>query len=443
MNFKAPGWFEKYINFRKENPFPDELPGSALKLFQKSASADSDFEHTLYNFLQPSGIMYGFPVVLPFTNVEYPGFKYMDSADKMVLIFLESLFAPLYVVEKKVNSEKTPAQIIDNIVPLVISYFNSMYPESPEESNHDTTQQTFKTFEKFSNNEQSLFIFEKILTTQILNNPVGIHLTAGKGAFMFLDLYLFFHDYFHGKAIPVKEKRILYILTKKQKMVTSLLRLMVLASHASHSLEKEEFRLFDYFITAANLPADLAENFKDEFKKGVDISSIEVNEYSWLSRRFFLEISLLFVFSDKNISSEEKDFLEILLQKLKLEPEEKQQSFLALNTFLTLHETKLPVSGKMGYVVSQVQEMTSKILLKNKDRVYTEIKESRELYSLLMKSRNEKLSDEEKHKVKEQLLDILKSIPTLVALVLPGAFITLPLLMKLLPKEMFPSAFRE
>src|SRR3989338_8818749 len=248
MNFKTSGWFEKYINFRTENPFPDELPGSGIKLFQKSSSTDSDFEQTLYNFLQPTGILYGYPVVLPLTDTAYPGLKYMDSGDKMVLIFLESLFAPMYAVERRVNREKSPGEIINDLVPLITSYFYSLYGNEAE---------TYKNF-------------ENILTSYLLHNPAGIHLSAGKGAFMFLDLYLFFHDYFHGKAIPVKEKRISTILTKKQRMVTSLLRLMILASHASQSLEKEEFRLFDYFLTASGLPADLITNFKEEFKKGVD-----------------------------------------------------------------------------------------------------------------------------------------------------------------------------
>jgi hypothetical protein len=41
------------------------------------------------------------------------------------------------------------------------------------------------------------------------------------------------------------------------------------------------------------------------------------------------------------------------------------------------------------------------------------------------------------------LIDILKTIPTFVIIALPGTFITLPLLIKLLPKSAFPSAFSE
>ena len=47
-----------------------------------------------------------------------------------------------------------------------------------------------------------------------------------------------------------------------------------------------------------------------------------------------------------------------------------------------------------------------------------------------------------KDKVKEQLLDICKSVPAFTVFMLPGGAILLPLLMKLIP-NLLPSAFRE
>ena len=80
---------------------------------------------------------------------------------------------------------------------------------------------------------------------------------------------------------------------------------------------------------------------------------------------------------------------------------------------------------------------------KNKNAFVQEIQESKVLMSLIHKMAKERLTDEEKSIAKAQLLDILKIIPTLVIIALPGSFITLPLLLKLLPKSAFPSAFSE
>lgn len=82
------------------------------------------------------------------------------------------------------------------------------------------------------------------------------------------------------------------------------------------------------------------------------------------------------------------------------------------------------------------------LLKKNKIRLLNEVKESKELMFLLKKSVSENLSEEEKAKVKEQLLDICKSIPAFTVFMLPGGALLLPLLIKLIP-TILPSSFRD
>lgn len=79
---------------------------------------------------------------------------------------------------------------------------------------------------------------------------------------------------------------------------------------------------------------------------------------------------------------------------------------------------------------------------KNKKRLAKELQESKELVVLLKKSTHNKLSEEEKGKVKEQLLDICKGIPAFAIFMLPGGALLLPLLIKLIP-DILPSSFRE
>ena len=81
-------------------------------------------------------------------------------------------------------------------------------------------------------------------------------------------------------------------------------------------------------------------------------------------------------------------------------------------------------------------------IYKHKKRLGKEIQESKELFFLLKKSTHKKLTSEEKKKVKEQLLDICKSVPALAVFLLPGGAILLPLLIKLIP-DILPSSFRE
>jgi hypothetical protein len=82
------------------------------------------------------------------------------------------------------------------------------------------------------------------------------------------------------------------------------------------------------------------------------------------------------------------------------------------------------------------------LLLKNKLRLHQELSQSKEALFLLRKSTHTSLNEEEKLKVRLQLLDICKAIPSLAVFMLPGGALLLPLLIKLLP-DMLPSTFRD
>ncbi len=91
--------------------------------------------------------------------------------------------------------------------------------------------------------------------------------------------------------------------------------------------------------------------------------------------------------------------------------------------------------------MSSIDEIKA-LLQKNKKRLSKELSQSKEAVYLIKKSTHSKLSEEEKEKIKEQLLDICKSIPAFAVFILPGGALLLPLLIKLIP-DILPSAFRE
>ena len=82
------------------------------------------------------------------------------------------------------------------------------------------------------------------------------------------------------------------------------------------------------------------------------------------------------------------------------------------------------------------------LLYRNKLRLDQELRQSKEAISLIKKSTHANLSEEEKDKIKIQLLDICKAIPALAVFLLPGGALLLPLLIKLIP-DILPSAFQD
>lgn len=87
--------------------------------------------------------------------------------------------------------------------------------------------------------------------------------------------------------------------------------------------------------------------------------------------------------------------------------------------------------------VDEIKEL----LEKNKKHVIKELQESKEAIFLIKKSTHSSLSEEEKEKVKNQLLDVCKAIPAFTVFMMPGGALLLPLLIKLIP-DILPSAFR-
>jgi len=82
------------------------------------------------------------------------------------------------------------------------------------------------------------------------------------------------------------------------------------------------------------------------------------------------------------------------------------------------------------------------LVLDNLDRLLQEIRETRELAELLAKATaGGTLSSEEKAKVREQLLDLAKTVPELAIFAAPGGMLLLPILLKLLPFNLLPSSF--
>ncbi len=88
-------------------------------------------------------------------------------------------------------------------------------------------------------------------------------------------------------------------------------------------------------------------------------------------------------------------------------------------------------------------ERISAVLSDNLEAIVTEIKQTGELGQLLAKATAGKsLTPEEKRKVKEQLIDLARAVPALAIFAAPGGMLLLPLLAKLLPFQLLPSAFQ-
>jgi hypothetical protein len=100
------------------------------------------------------------------------------------------------------------------------------------------------------------------------------------------------------------------------------------------------------------------------------------------------------------------------------------------------------LSGDWQDGAEQVVEKVAAAFAENLEALVTELKETGELGHLLAKAAaGHTLTDDERLKVKAQLVDVAKAVPALAIFAAPGGMLLLPLLAKVLPFKVLPSAW--
>lgn len=100
------------------------------------------------------------------------------------------------------------------------------------------------------------------------------------------------------------------------------------------------------------------------------------------------------------------------------------------------------LAGEWEATADQIVERVSSAVADNLGAVVTEIRQTGELGQLLARAAGGRtLSADEKRKVRAQLVDLAKAVPALAIFAAPGGMLLLPLLAKLLPFNLLPSAW--
>jgi putative cell wall-binding protein len=151
------------------------------------------------------------------------------------------------------------------------------------------------------------------------------------------------------------------------------------------------------------------------------------------------------LWNDTLLEEQESIFLYSLSKKLNISNHFVKESIFDMNNFLSTNKKTIPYfnySNPVKHFYDQTTQNVQTIITRNKSRLLVEISQSKELMQLLAKSTNKELSTEEKKKIKIQLLDICKTIPSLTIFLVPGGSLLLPILIKFIP-QLLPSAFNE
>ncbi|NER15691.1 LETM1-related biofilm-associated protein [Spongiivirga citrea] len=162
-------------------------------------------------------------------------------------------------------------------------------------------------------------------------------------------------------------------------------------------------------------------------------------------RTYIFDLACMAVWDDKKLDAKEEHYIWKLRDELSLSEGEAAIAVTSAIQFIENNKDKISFfnhSNPVKHFYDQSSKTVSVLILRNRRRLVKELKQSQELLALLGKSAGKTLTEEEKQKVKEQLLDICKTIPSLAIFALPGGAVLLPILIKFIPK-LLPSAFDE
>ena len=387
-------------------------------------------EESLYRVLQPTGLFYGHPVQLPY--LEHPKSHEWTPTGKMGVILAESIINSVILPVLPGLSAQGVSELAQESLIRTSEYYQAVYPEIISSTGTSTKR------DKIS---QAEMVIASRLSYRV--NPKNYWSTFFHNSLLFLDVY-YFGEWFHQKhnALSLNEIR-----QRKNLLRYKILEVIACAAYADETVVKEERELFFHFLDSAHLPKGMRVQAEQLIQNPVNLEDLDLGVInSWTIRKYVLELAMLTIWADRVVNTPERRFISKLSHKLGLEGQELENSMISIESFVLGHwEDVHFLQGKHDFVIvrNQLAKRLGKLILKNKDRLAQEIRESKELVELLNKSRSTQLTDTERAKVREQLIDLLKVIPTVVIIALPFTFITLPVMLKLLPKSAFPSAFQD
>lgn len=393
INPSIPGWIDKFFSEQKV---------SEMELITEN--------NLFYDNLRKTGFIYGHLVSLDTqSEISIKGW-FKEEVSKAALF--NSLLGVYILTKKEINWEE--------FILATVSFYKEMHPEE------------FNLFKKLlPKNSLSLtlekFIDERVQTNENIISKNFSHLVTN--ALLFIDV-LAFRQYLINGAIPEK------YLKKIEETIVNIVTLALKIKNNKSQYDDLLIKLFEASIRYSK--------FSNNTNLSLETLQLEyfTNE---LEKKYLIDMAAMALWNDGILENNESYFLYQLAEKSEVSKEFVKQSIKDTNNFIAKYKKEIPYfnySNPVKHFYDQTTQSVVTLIARNKTRLIKEIVQSKELMILLAYSTRRDLDDKEKKKVKKQLLDICKTIPSLTIFLLPGGSVLLPILIKFIP-TLLPSAFNE
>ena len=397
INPSASGWIDKF--FLKQSQFL--LPAET-------------HPNIFYKKVRKTGFIYGHIVSFdtPFPIVTKGWLE--NEISKLALL------NTLYGIFELTTNDNNPEKFVSKAV----AFYNEMNPQG------------FNLFRKVLPDATSSHNLEKIIDSRVQTNVDIIsknfsHIVTN--ALLFIDVLAFRQYLIHGK-IPEK------YLKKLEQSIVSIVSLALKTKSNKSKYDDLVIKLFESSVRYSKFSKVniQSQNFgMDELKLDYFTNILE--------KQYLVDLAGMALWSDGVIENNEAYFLYKLAELIEVPDDFVTESIEKTNEFITKYKKEIPYfnySNPVKHFYDQTTQTVLKLITRNKNRLIKEILESKELMVLLAYSTRRDLNEKEKKKVRKQLLDICKTVPSLAIFLLPGGSLLLPIFIKFIP-TLLPSSFNE
>ena len=247
--------------------------------------------------------------------------------------------------------------------------------------------------------------------------------------------------------IAAAERRLAFAARQKALLAEVLVGLACVERQPNFAAQRAILRQTKELALSWKQRMRLNRALKSFFDTPPQIASLAGQVRSGELRRFVLEQTILGSLVDGSRSAREVAFIRSLAENLGVSAEELERIEIEMAEFFAIHRSILDVfrisagAGAMGEELVQSMQRT---LEKNFHRLMREVRQTGELSVLLTRAaRGQKLSAQERRRMRVQLIDVAKAVPALAIFAAPGGILLLIALAKVLPFNILPSAFQD
>ncbi|MFV5689439.1 LETM1-related biofilm-associated protein [Flavobacterium sp. ZT3R25] len=393
INPSASGWIDKFF--------------IEQKFSKETVSKTTD---SFYQKVRSTGFIYGHIIIFETVSpIETKGW-FKEEISKVAL--LNTLYDVFCLTKEEISSE--------NFIKETVDFYNQMNPQG------------FNLFKKILPKNSLSLTLEKIIDERVQTNDTIIsknfsHLVTN--ALLFIDVVAFRQYLIHG-VIPEK------YLKKIEETIVNIVTLALKIKSNKSQYDDLLIKLFEASIRYSKFSRVPVQNLET---LQLDYFTSELEKY------YLIDIAGMALWSDGIIENNEAYFLHSLAETVSISDTFVTQSIESTNEFIIKYKKEIPYfnySNPVKHFYDQTTQSVVTLVSRNKSRLIKEIVQSKELMLLLAYSTRRDLDEKEKKKVKKQLLDICKTIPSLTIFLLPGGSLLLPILIKFIP-TLLPSAFNE